>query len=366
MQKVFLYSFLLIMGMLLSQVVDLTPFGSTITTLGGIGLSYIMMEVGLEFSIDKNNLSSYGKDYLIAVGAATIPWILCGFYFWFFFSVNVSEAAHVSRFAAPTSAGVLFAMLAAAGLARTWVFKKARILAIFDDLDTVLMIIPLQMIHLGFRMESLMLIGVIIVLLGISYRYLHRLRLPVSRLWLLVYSLLLVLVSEWLDRGNFLHLEVLLPSFLWGCLLRNPHQHRHFHEHAYVEPDKKSERHLDSGIKLGYMFLVGCALPKISTVDIAIGWLCLHVLAITFLSNLGKFYVFAFYKNEASWRERLALSIAMFPRGEVGGGILLLSVKYAIGLVLLPIAQASLAVNLLLTGLFIYAVMRLVITPPAK
>ena len=34
------------------------------------------------------------------------------------------------RFAAPTSAGVLFSMFAAAGLGSTWLFRKARILAI--------------------------------------------------------------------------------------------------------------------------------------------------------------------------------------------------------------------------------------------
>jgi len=42
-------------------------------------------------------------------------------------------------------------MLAAAGLSATWMFRKARILAIFDDLDTVLLMIPLKMMMLGVR-----------------------------------------------------------------------------------------------------------------------------------------------------------------------------------------------------------------------
>ena len=55
-----------------------------------------------------------------------------------------TEALLAGRFAAPTSAGILFSMLAAAGLSGTWVFRKARVLAIFDDLDTVLLMIPLD------------------------------------------------------------------------------------------------------------------------------------------------------------------------------------------------------------------------------
>ena len=88
-----------------------------------------MIEVGLEFSINKNKLSEYGKDYLVAMTAATFPWIFCAIYFWGCFDLQLPQAALIARFAAPTSAGVLFTMLAAAGLASTWVFKKVRVLA---------------------------------------------------------------------------------------------------------------------------------------------------------------------------------------------------------------------------------------------
>lgn len=40
-------------------------------------------------------------------------------------------------------------MLAAAGLSATWLFAKAHILAIFDDVDTVLLMIPLLMLIVG-------------------------------------------------------------------------------------------------------------------------------------------------------------------------------------------------------------------------
>jgi Na+:H+ antiporter len=90
------------------------------------------------------------------------------------------EAFLAGLFAAPTSAGVLFAMLAAAGLSATWLFVKARVLAIFDDLDTVLLMIPLQMLIVGLAWQ----LGVVVILMGallwVAWRYLHRCPLPVT------------------------------------------------------------------------------------------------------------------------------------------------------------------------------------------
>jgi len=53
-----------------------------------------------------------------------------------------------------------------------------------------------------------------------------------------------------------------------------------------------------------------------------------HVLAITLLSNLGKCFPYFCYNKEATWKERLALCVALFPRGEVGAGILILSIVF--------------------------------------
>jgi hypothetical protein len=47
-----------------------------------------------------------------------------GLYFWLFFSLGIKEALLVGRFASPTSTGILFTMLVAAGLAGTWLYKK--------------------------------------------------------------------------------------------------------------------------------------------------------------------------------------------------------------------------------------------------
>jgi Kef-type K+ transport system membrane component KefB len=84
--------------------------------------------------------------------------------------------------------------------------------------------------------------------------------------------------------------------------------------------------------------------------------LALHVMGITFVSNLGKMFIAFCYRREAHWRERLAVAIGMWPRGEVGAGVLVISMSYGIGGPIVTIAMLSLTLNLLLTGVFIYIV----------
>ena len=55
----------------------------------------------------------------------------------------------------------------------------------------------------------------------------------------------------------------------------------------------------------------------------------------------------------------LAVTIAMWPRGEVGAGVLIVSLSYGIGGPILTVALLSLALNISLTGLFILWVKRL-------
>jgi Kef-type K+ transport system membrane component KefB len=97
------------------------------------------------------------------------------------------------------------------------------------------------------------------------------------------------------------------------------------------------------------------------------GWglIALHVLLITILSNLGKMFPALCYRSEVHWRERLAVAIGMWPRGEVGAGVLVISLSYGIGGPIVTIAMLSLALNLLLTGVFIYAVKRITSPLPA-
>jgi Kef-type K+ transport system membrane component KefB len=90
------------------------------------------------------------------------------------------------------------------------------------------------------------------------------------------------------------------------------------------------------------------------------GTIGVHVIIITVLSNLGKMFPALCYRREADWRERLAIAVTMFPRGEVGAGVLVISLSYGIGGPMIIVAMCSLVLNLLLTGVFILIVRRLI------
>ncbi len=345
MGRVGLYSLALIVGMVLSQTLDMTPWATPLKGISLTLLGYIMIGVGLEFSLDKGNLKGYGKDYLVAMTAATFPWIFCSLYFWWSFDLELSKAALIGRFAAPTSAGVLFAMLSAAGLSATWVFKKARILAIFDDLDTILLIIPLQMIHLGFDIRAILLITLLFALLALAWFFFRALPFRTTPPYLLLYALFITMGAELFEKATWMSLEVLLPAFVLGCLLK----------------PKKGEpmQGFDEGLKLSYMLLVGLALPHLNFTTLSLTQLSWHLLIITCLANLGKLYPLLCYKREVGFYSRAALGVALWPRGEVGAGILLISAGYAIPPVVMQVAGMSLALNLLLTGFFITLVIYL-------
>lgn len=347
MHKVFIYSILLIIGIVVSQTDYLTAYQGYLHFFSLTLLAYIMIDVGIEFDLNKKNLKSYGKDYLIAMTAAAFPWFFCSAYFFLTLDLTIQQAALIGRFAAPTSTGLLFAMLMAAGLATTWVFKKVRILAIFDDLDTVLFIIPLQMIYIGLQVQIIFIVLATVLLLIIAYRYLHRVSLPTSKLCIFIYALLLTSCIETLKAVDVLDLEILLPAFVLGCIIKAPRKN------TKVE---LSSTRFDTTLKFIYMFLVGCSLAKISFGHISWTVLALHVLMLTILANLGKLFPMFCYKKEVCLRERTALSIAMWPRGEVGAGILMISTQYQLPPIALELAGLSLTLNLALSGIFIYIV----------
>lgn len=372
MRRVLIYSILLVCGMGLSQLSSVQVLSALISTLTMIFLAYVMIEVGMEFDIDKSRLGAYAVDYAIAMGAAAIPWLCAAFYFWWFFSLGFKESLLVGRFASPTSAGILFTMLAAAGLAATWLYKKARILAIFDDLDTVLLMIPLKMMLIGFEPKLLVLVLAVFLFLAAAYFCIHWLAVPTSNGWVAFYALLVWSMTYAFDYATDLHLEVLVPAFALGCVIKSDHLHGSV---EYAATSTKPSAHepagqavLDWGIKGGFMLLAGMALPPIQLGGMGIAAVVVHVVLITIVSNVGKCLPMAAYKSEARLRERLALSIGMFPRGEVGIGVLLVSLEIfrQQNMVDLPamqqsmtIAALSLALNLTLTGVFIMMVLRL-------
>jgi Kef-type K+ transport system membrane component KefB len=393
MKKVVIYSALLLSGLIGSQWLpsvypeQFSLLVTPIKLMTMFCLAFIMIHVGLEFEIDKSNLRQYGWDYVVAATAAAFPWILCALYFVFvmtpsegWFNLDAwKQSLLVSRFSAPTSAGVLFSMLAAAGLASTWVFKKARILAIFDDLDTILLMIPLKILMVGLKWQLGVIVFVIAVLIFVAWKYLHSIKLPTSWGWVLFYSALITvgceliyLSSKLVDELVPIHLEVLLPAFVMGCILA--------HRHAPM--NVKNEEKISNGITGLFMVLVGLAMPLIaagssgsdsSATSVLIGgswpgWTVIitHVLVITVISNIGKMFSLLCYRSEASLKERLALSVAMFPRGEVGAGVLVISLSYGIGGPVVTVALLSLALNLILTGFFIAAVKKLISLPIVK
>ncbi len=433
MRKVITYSVLLFIGLGLSQALPMTlgnypdAIANAVRMLTLTGLAFIMIHVGFEFNIDKSNKKQYGWDYLVAFTAASFPWVFVTGYFLFVmlppdFWGDLEawkETLLAGRFAAPTSAGVLFSMLAAAGLGATWLFRKARILAIFDDLDTVLLMIPLKMLMVGLAWQLGITVVLMVILLVIAYVWMHRIPMPVTWPYVILYAALIVGASELLYAwGNIIdpsvpiHIEILLPAFVVGCLARPRPASSSTDPHSAPEPDKAlhevlerpGERRAATVVSATFMVLVGLSMPLIfggpdaqhpahspeslhssapaGVVDDpavhggkiegrytdsvtarqpSIGWLELigHVLALTVLSNLGKMFPAFCYRREAHWRERLALAIGMWPRGEVGAGVLVLSLSYGIGGPIVTVAMLSLALNLALTGLFILVVRRL-------
>ena len=371
MKRVFIYSILLVAGMGLSQLATVQTFATTITVLTMIFLAYIMIEVGMEFDIDKSRLHTYALDYVIAMAAAAVPWLCAAIYFWWFFGLGFKESLLVGRFASPTSAGILFTMLAATGLAATWVYKKARVLAIFDDLDTVLLMIPLKMMIVGFQPKLLILVLAVGLFLVAAYLCIHWLRVPTTNPWILFYALLVWSVSYGFDYLTDLHLEVLVPAFALGCLIKSDHLHgsaEYGDTNVQANPRESVQTMLDWAVKGGFMFLAGMALPSIQLGGISIVAVLAHVILITIVSNIGKCVPMMAYRDETTLRNRLALSIGMFPRGEVGIGVLLVSleifrqqnmVHLAAVQQSMTIAALSLALNFALTGVFILGVIRL-------
>jgi membrane protein implicated in regulation of membrane protease activity len=393
MKKVLSFSLFLIIGLVLSQLLPdvmgekFHSFREVTNILLYITLAYIMINVGREFELDKTRWKSYVNDYFIAMATAALPWIFVACYYVFILlpvEHNTSwetwkESLLLSRFAAPTSAGILFAMLAAIGLSTSWVYKKIQILAIFDDLDTILLMIPLQIIMIGMKWQMIAVVLSVIFMIYLGWRYLGRFNIRQNWQYILLYSIIVVTVTHSIyfitstlfvdDEG--IHIEVLLPAFVLGMLMR------------HVHIDNKSERAFTTGISLIFMLLVGMSMPHFLgsslLTDAAIdsgsvlgnqpmlpaGTIALHVLFVTLLSNLGKLVPLLFYRDRLI-EERLAISVGMFTRGEVGAGIIFIALGYNIGGPALVISVLTLVLNLILTGIFVVWVKKLAIRAVLK
>ena len=70
----------------------------------------------------------------------------------------------------------------------------------------------------------------------------------------------------------------------------------------------------------------------------------------------GKMFPTFCYRDEANLKTRFALSLGMCPRGEVGAGVIVVSLGFGIGGDAITIAVICLAVNLVMSSAFIMAV----------
>lgn len=371
MKKVLLFSLFLIIGLCFSQILppllgnNYSVFEIIFKNLMFICLAFIMIHVGREFELDKTHWKSYAEDYFIAMATAAVPWLLVAFYYIYILPHNDltwDKNLLVSRYAAPTSAGILFTMLAAAGLKKEWIYKKTQVLAIFDDLDTILLMIPLQILMIGFKWQLFIIILVVCFLLIFGWKKLNTLSLPQSWKAILLYASFLVLLCEciYLLSGHFLgtdgaiHIEVLLPAFVLGMVIKTVHQ------------GGKSEETASGFISYLFMFLVGLSTPLfigINTQNAGFqlpGWgiIAFHVLIVTLLSNIGKMFPLFFYRDR-NILERTALSIGMFTRGEVGAGIIVIALSYQLGGIAVIVSILSLVLNLILTGFFVVTVKKI-------
>lgn len=381
MKKVLSFSMLLMVGLLLSQVLP-TAMGESYATLShvvymllGTCLAFIMINVGREFELDKSNVGAYLKDYCVAMLAAAAPWILIAVYYIFFLLPSDlwssgdawKETLLLSRFAAPTSAGILFSMLAALGLQQSWIYRKIQVLAIFDDLDTILLMIPLQVAMIGLQWQMGVILLVVIGLLWLGWKKMSSYSLQQDWFSILVYAaivfgithLIHAVTKKLFGADDALHIEVLLPAFVLGMVIKNKHD------------ESKTNERITTAISLLFMLLVGMSMPQISASVSSVGdsimasqpmpsWgiIALHVVVVSILSNIGKLVPMLFYRDRTI-KERLALSVGMFTRGEVGAGVIFIALGYSIGGAALLISVLTLVLNLVLTGGFVLIVKRL-------
>lgn len=385
MKKVLSFSVFLLVGLAVSQVLpfiagDATRSVKVVTDIFlYICLAFIMINVGREFEIDKSRWKSYALDYFVAMVAAAMPWLLIALYYIFVLFPSTQwgsgdlwkETLLISRFAAPTSAGILFTMLAALKLKSSWMYKKIQVLAIFDDLDTILLMIPLQVFMIGMKWQMAVILTVVIFLLVFGWKQMGRYGMRQDWKANLGYSVIVIVftqgiyhISEYfLGPHEGIHIEVLLPAFVLGMVMKPQHI------------ESRTEEKVSTAISYFFMFLVGVSMPQFIGLDMnsqpanpdsvtaslpmmSWGMIAVHVVVVSLLSNIGKLMPLAFYRDR-KFSERLALSIGMFTRGEVGAGVIFIAISYNLGGPLLLISVLTIVLNLILTGGFVMLVKKL-------
>mmetsp|Transcript_31196 Transcript_31196/g.78823 ORF Transcript_31196/g.78823 Transcript_31196/m.78823 type:complete len:214 (+) Transcript_31196:47-688(+) len=161
---------------------------------------------------------------------------------------------------------------------------------------------------------------------------------------------------------NGIVIEVLLPSFALGACIAEPN---------WSASQQATEDKVAIGMSAVFLLLVGLSIPPFfmgAQNAASLDWSAIagHVVAISVLMNAGKMLPALFYRHEASRKERVALGIGIFPRGEVGAGILIVAVGLGVTGLCVLVSALTLALNLILIGVYVYIVKCLLVSVKAK
>lgn len=221
------------------------------------------------------------------------------------------------------------------------------------------------------RWQLIIVILIVFLLLSFGWRQLGKYNWRQDWKAILIYSILVFAVTQavYLISKNLygeegsIHIEVLLPAFVLGMIMK------------HKEIDTPIEHKVSTGVSFLFMFLVGVSMPHFIGVNFAEahagtysvtgsqemmswGMIAYHVVIVSILSNVGKLFPVFFYRDR-KFSERLALSIGMFTRGEVGAGVIFIALGYNLGGPALVISVLTIVLNLILTGIFVLWVKKL-------
>ena len=233
--------------------------------------------------------------------------------------------------------------------------------------------IPLQIMMIGLRWQLGIIVLIVFALLAFGWKKMGSYEWKQNWISIILYSIVVFAITQivylsskhlWGEDGS-IHIEVLLPAFVVGMIMK----HKHI--------SSKTEENVSTFISFLFMLLVGMSMPRFIGVDffettpnvysivasqpmLSWGEIAMHVIFVSILSNIGKLFPLFFYRDRKI-SERLALSIGMFTRGEVGAGVIFIALGYNLGGPVLIISVLTIVLNLIFTSIFVLWVKKLAI-----
>ena len=124
-----------------------------------------------------------------------------------------------------------------------------------------------KMMVLGFQPKLVILVLAVVAFLAAAYFWIHWLNVPTGNGCIALYAILVWLITFAFDYVTDLHLEVLIPAFALGCIIKSNHLHGSADYETTTHPLKQGhdwEAVLDAVVKGGFMLLAGMAMPRIA------------------------------------------------------------------------------------------------------